>query len=123
MERFNTMLEKILAAFKGKAAPQQVEAPASTPEVKTVDPAVLADMAKQLEDFVYDSEVASELAPVFVAMSAVEGFDKVLELLNAKEKQIEAISNNTAQQSTPEVKQEQTAKSMTAVDILKQRNS
>jgi len=115
------MLDKILAAFKSKAAPQQ-EAPKPT-DTSVVDPAVLADMATQIEAFVYDTEVATELAPVFVAMSSVEGFDKVIELLNAKEKQIEAISNNTAQQSTPEVKQEQVAKSMSAAEILKQRNS
>ena len=124
------MLDKILAAFK----PKQVEAPA--PEVKPedkpadapadapkqVDPAAVAEMATKLEAYVYDPEVAAELAPIMVAMSAVDGFDKVVELLDAKEKQIEAISGNTPQQSTPEVKKETVTKPQTATDILKARN-
>ena len=146
------LLDKILAAFKPKKAvpenlgsapidnvpsdvvpvdepvlvepvlddPTMVEPPKVEPQ--QVDPAAVAEMATKLEAYVYDPEVAQELAPIFVAMSAVDGFDKVVELLDAKEKQIEAISGNTPQQSTPEVKKQTVTKPPTASEILKARN-
>jgi len=124
-----SMIEKMLAAFKPKqAAPEAPVVPdanvqAEAPAAKAApDPQAVADMATKLEAYVYDPEVAAELAPVMVEMSAVEGFDKVLELLDAKEKQIEAISGNTPQQSTPEVKTPVVTKPQTATDILKARN-
>lgn len=126
------MLDKLMAAFKPKqpaptdaksGEPKQGE-PAAPTEVapKEVDPAAVAEMATKLEAYVYDPEVAQELAPTFVAMSGVEGFDKLVELLDAKEKQIEAIQGNTPQQSTPAVKKETVIKTPSAADILKARN-
>ena len=127
-----SMIDKILAAFKPKqAAPAapvdapvvDANAPADAPAAKAApDPQAVADMATKLEAYVYDPEVAAELAPVMVEMSAVDGFDKVLELLDAKEKQIEAISGNTPQQSTPEVKTPVVTKPPSASEILKARN-
>ena len=122
-----SMIEKMLAAFKPKQAapeaPVVPDAEAEVPAAKAAqDPQAVAEMATKLEAYVYDPEVAQELAPIFVAMSAVEGFDKVVELLDAKEKQIEAISGNTPQQSTPAVKKETVVKTPTAADILKARN-
>ena len=103
------LLDKLMAAFKPKQ-----EAPAA-----------LADMAAQLEGFVYDPELASELAPAFVAMSAVEGFDKVMELFAAKEKQIEALNvGSQEQKSTPAVQEKPVdgePKPMSATDILRER--
>lgn len=133
LERLKTMLDKLLAAFKPKqpeAKPEDAPKPAEGAaqegkagvEPKPVDPAAVAEMATKLEAYVYDPEVAQELASIFVAMSAVDGFDKVIELLDAKEKQIEAIQGNTPQQSTPEVKKETVTKTPTAADILKARN-
>jgi hypothetical protein len=135
LEGLKTMLDKLMAAFKPKqAAPETKPADApATPadaqkpepakvEPKQVDPAAVAEMATKLEAYVYDPEVAQELAPMFVAMSSVEGFDKLVELLDAKEKQIEAIQGNTPQQSTPAVKKETVVKTPTAADILKARN-
>jgi hypothetical protein len=130
LEGLKTMLDKLMAAFKPKqAAPETkpADAPATPadaqkPEPKQVDPAAVAEMATKLEAYVYDPEVAQELAPMFVAMSSVEGFDKLVELLDAKEKQIEAIQGNTPQQSTPAVKKETVVKTPTAADILKARN-
>lgn len=131
------LLDKLLAAFKPKqeapAAPEQEaqpEAPAEAPEAAVDAPnednsAAIAEMAAQLEGFVYDPELASELAPAFVAMSAVEGFDKVMELFAAKEKQIEALNvGSTEQKSTPEVQEkpvEEQPKSKSATDILRER--
>ena len=78
-----------------------------------------------LERFVYDLELAKELAPVFVSLLSVEGFDKVIELLETKEKQIEAISASSQHQQTdPWQKQEvKEVKPTTATDILKARHS
>lgn len=135
------LLDKLLAAFKPtkKEQPavqpeQEAEAvvqepaveqePESAPQAEA-DPAALADMVSKLEAFVYDPELASELAPAFVAMSAVEGFDKVMELFAAKEKQIEALNvGGTEQQSTPEVQEkpeEDKPKAPSATDILRER--
>ena len=115
------LLDKLLAALKSKQA--QPEAPSEAPN--EVDPAVLADMAAQLEGFVYDPELATELAPAFVAMSAVEGFDKVMELFAAKEKQIEALNvGGKEQKSTPAVQEkpvEGEPKPKSATDILRER--
>lgn len=133
LESVNNMLDKMMAAFKPKqAAPadkpedKQEAAPEGqapeAPAKKEVDPAAVAEMATKLEAFVYDAEVAQELAPVFAAMSEVEGFDKVMELLDAKEKQIEAIGGNTPQQSTPGVKKQTVVKPQSAAEILKARN-
>ena len=53
-----------------------------------------------------------------------EGFDKVIDLLETKEKQIEAISGSSQQQQTdPWQKQEvKEVKPTTATDILKARH-
>ena len=131
------ILDKIMAAFKpAQKAPDAPapEAPAVAPDapvdapndVAAPDPAALADMASQLEAFVYDPELASELAPAFVAMSAVEGFDKVMELFAAKEKQIEALNvGGQEQKSTPEVQEkpveDDQPKPKSATDILRER--
>jgi len=131
------LLDKLLAAFKPKqeapATEASQEAPAETPAPeaavdapKEADPAALADMAAKLESFVYDPELASELAPAFVSMSAVEGFDKVMELFAAKEKQIEALNvGGQEQKSTPNVQEKEPEaeqpKSKSATDILRER--
>lgn len=47
---------------------------------------------QQLKGLVYDDELVEELAPVFMRLQGVEGFNQVMELLVTKEKQIEAIS-------------------------------
>lgn len=46
----------------------------------------------KLKELVYDDELADELLPTFMALQGVDGFSKVLELLETKERQIEAIS-------------------------------
>ena len=118
------LLDKLLAAFKPKKAPPVVE-DTPPPTVEEPSPAALAEMASKLEGFVYDPELAAELAPAFVSMSAVDGFDKVMELFAAKEKQIEALNVGGQEQKSTPIVQENTEterpKTPSATDILRQR--
>ena len=88
-----------------------------------LDPVLVSQWEVQLEMCVYDPELAKELAPVFVSLLSAEGFDKVIDLLETKEKQIEAISGSSQHQQTdPLQKQEvKEVKPTTATDILKSR--
>ena len=139
------MIDKLMGAFvtmmKSKALKPAEEFPKDEPEAapeaepeaapeaepkeepKTVlDPVLVSQWEVALERFVYDPELAKELAPVFVSLLSVEGFDKVIELLETKEKQIEAIGSGSNHQSNPDQKQEpQEVKPQTATDILKAR--
>lgn len=126
------MFDKLMASFR----PKQVEEPKEEPEVveqqevaqpEVLDPVVVEEWETKLTGFVYDTELAKDLAPVFVKLSGAEGFDKVLELLATKEKQIEAISSSHNKlQSEPEsivTEAESKAKPVSATDILKARYS
>ena len=54
---------------------------------------VIEEQIKQrLKGLVYDEELVTELTPVFMKLQGVEGFNQVFELLETKEKQIEAIA-------------------------------
>ena len=132
------MIDKLMGAFvtmmKSKALKPSEEGPKEElkDELKdepkdepkaALDPVLVSQWEVALEKFVYDPELAKELAPVFVSMLNEEGFDKVIELLETKEKQIEAISSGCNQQSNPDQKQEpQEVKPQTATDILKARH-
>ena len=131
------MIDKLMGAFvtmmKSKALKPAEEFPKDEPEAEpeaepkeepkaVLDPVLVSQWEVELEKFVYDPELAKELAPVFVSLLSVEGFDKVIELLETKEKQIEAISSGSNHQSDPGQKQEpQEVKPQTATDILKAR--
>ena len=131
------MIDKLMGAFvtmmKSKALATSEDAAAAEPKDElaaalaaepkaALDPVLVSQWEVQLERFVYDPELAKELAPVFVSLLSVEGFDKVIELLETKEKQIEAIGSGSNQQSNPDQKQEpQEVKPQTATDILKAR--
>ena len=145
------MLEKIMSAFKPKPVStevqtqeQKVEDVGNTAEVvegaveaveavvednptlpPTFTPEQLKDWSERLQSYVYDAELSAELAPVFATLSTVQGFDKVLELLDTKEKQIEAIgSSHNKLQSEPEsIVTQAEAKPVSATDILKARYS
>lgn len=146
------MLDKLMGAFvtmmKSKAPKPAEEFPKDEPEAEpeavlkdepvaepeaepeaeqkaALDPVLISQWEVALERFVYDPELAKELAPVFVSLLSVEGFDKVIDLLETKEKQIEAISGSSQQQQTdPWQKQEvKEVKPTTATDILKARHS
>ena len=103
------MLDKILSAFqaKNKAAQEEEKKPMDKGQSEAVkpvvDPAKVAEWADKVVAYVYDEELAQEIAPVFAAMEGQEGFDKLIELLDSKEKQIEAISKgSSAGKTSPE---------------------
>ena len=131
------MLDKMLGAFKAKNKPAQEEQKpvvvlppeAVKPAVKpAVDPAKVAEWAGKVVAYVYDEELAKEIAPAFAAMEGQEGFDKLIELLDSKEKQIEAISKGSSEGKTsPESKgaksvgNQEPEQKASATDILKER--
>lgn len=129
------MLDKMLGAFKAKSKPAQEEQkPAgegqSEAEKPPVDPAKVAEWADKVVAYVYDEELAQEIAPVFAALEGQEGFDKLIELLDSKEKQIEAISKGSSEGKTSPESKGKDAKSVdnqepeqkaSATDILKER--
>ena len=124
------MLEKMMAKYKKTPA---TEAPKEGEETKAVekqpiDPVKVQEWTDKLVAYVYDEELAAELAPVFAALEVQEDFSKVIELLDSKEKQIEAITaGGSAAKSDPEQKGVQVKPkneqegSPDAADILKQR--
>ena len=129
------MIDKLMGAFvtmlKSKALKPSEEEPKEElkDELKdepkaALDPVLVSQWEVYLERFVYDPELAKELAPVFVSLLGAEGFDKVIDLMETKEKQIEAISGSQHQQTDPLQKQEvKEVKPTTATDILKARHS
>ena len=123
MGAFVTMMKsKELKPAEEEPKDEQVAEPEAEPKA-ALDPVLVSQWEVQLERFVYDPELAKELAPVFVSLLSAEGFDKVIDLLETKEKQIEAISSGSNQQSNPDQKQEpQEVKPQTATDILKARH-
>lgn len=64
---------------------------------------------KQLKGLVYDDSLVDELTPIFMKLQGAEGFDKVVELLQAKERQIETIAGGEwfKQESNPDDKQDE----------------
>lgn len=129
------MLDKMLGAFKAMSKPAQEEqkpAGEGQPEAEKlpVDPAKVAEWADKVIAYVYDEELAQEIAPVFAALEGQEGFDKLIELLDSKEKQIEAISKGSSEGKTSPESKGKDAKSVdnqapeqkaSATDILKER--
>lgn len=78
---------------------------------------------QQLKGLVYDDELVEELAPVFMRLQGIDGFNQVMELLVTKEKQIETISGgdwfkqeSSDAQSEEEIETKQTEKSANLVD-------
>jgi len=129
------MLDKLMGAFvtmmESKALKPAEEYPKDEPEAEPVaeqkaalDPVLISQWEVHLERFVYDPELAKELAPVFVSLLRAEGFDKVIDLLETKEKQIDAISGSQQQQTDPlQIQEVKEVKPTTATDILKARHS
>ena len=114
--------DETVAELKDELKDELEDIPVAEPKA-ALDPVLVSQWEVQLERFVYDPELAKELAPVFVSLLRAEGFDKVIDLLETKEKQIEAISGSSQQQQTnPLQKQEvKEVKPTTATDILKSR--
>lgn len=90
-----SILERLMGGVKNKASSNQQ---------------VLEETVKQkLKGIVYDDELIAELTPTFVKLYSVEGFSTVVELLEAKEKQIETISGGDwfKQETDPQNKDQQ----------------
>lgn len=90
-----SMLDKLLNGFKAKA--------------ETVVENDLTAVKEKLKAAVYDDELVEELAPIFAKLQANEGFDKVWEIVEGKEQQIEALSKGgywASQQTKPSAAQE-----------------
>lgn len=73
-----SMFDKLMGGFGKKAETQHTDA--------------LEVMKKKLAGIVYDDELVNELAPIFAKLSTHEGFDKVVELLESKEAQLEKVA-------------------------------
>lgn len=67
---------------------------------------------EQIKALVYDDELVEELEPIFNALFANEGFAKVVELLEAKEQQLEAISTGSFKKQSSDEGNEQEEKGM-----------
>lgn len=90
-----SMLEKILNGFKAKT--------------ETVADEDLTAVKEKLKAVVYDDELVEELAPIFAKLQVNEGFDKVWEIVESKEQQINALSKDgywASQQSKPSAAQD-----------------
>jgi len=73
-----SLLERLMGASKKKVDENQG--------------ALEAQIKAKLKGIVYDEELVDELTPVFMRLNGVEGFNQVFELLETKERQIEAMS-------------------------------
>lgn len=90
-----SMLDKLLGSFKKKAE-------GNTELLET-------QVREKLKGIVYDDSLIDELLPTFVKLQGVEGFSKVVELLETKERQIETITGGDwYKQTTKEEEQELT---------------
>ena len=108
-----SILERLMGSAKSKASTNQ---------------SMLEETVKQkLKGIVYDDELINELLPTFVKLYSVEGFSTVVELLEAKEKQIETISGGDwfKQETDPDNKEKDTENLEDDVDpvdeLLKQK--
>ena len=105
-----SLLERLMGASKKKVDENQG--------------ALEAQIKAKLKGIVYDEELVDELTPVFMRLNGVDGFNQVLELLETKERQIEAISGGDwfKQESDASNKQEKEEESSNLVDsILKKQ--
>ena len=93
-----SMLDKLLGSFKKKAE--------GNTEV------LESQIREKLKGIVYDEALIDELLPTFMKLQSVEGFSKVVELLETKEKQIETITGGdwykqTTKEEEKEITQEE----------------
>jgi hypothetical protein len=105
-----SLLDRLLGASKKKVDENQG--------------ALEAQIKAKLKGIVYDEELVTELTPLFMRLNGVEGFNQVFELLETKEKQIEAISGGDwfKQESDSSHKQEKEEEGSNLVDeILKKQ--
>ena len=75
----SNLFDKLTKGFGGKKAKTEEES--------------LGKFKEQLSGILYDEELVDEFAPIFAKLSQHEGFDKVVELLETKERQLESFSD------------------------------
>lgn len=73
-----SLLERLMGSAKNKADDNKG--------------ALEAEIKAKLKGILYDEELVNELTPVFMKLQGVDGFNQVFELLETKERQIEAMS-------------------------------
>lgn len=109
-------LDKMMGGFNKKAEHEQTTA--------------LDVMKTKLKGIVYDDELVDELAPIFAKLSTNEGFDKVIELLETKESQLEKIAggewtkqitDSDDQSSKSDKKDKEQSETLSAEEILAQK--
>ena len=85
-----SLLERLMGSAKNKADDNKG--------------ALEAEIKSKLKGILYDEELVNELAPVFMKLQGVDGFNQVFELLETKERQIEAMSGGDwfKQETKPE---------------------
>lgn len=93
---------------------------AKTKHQETKQEDVSKAIAAKLKSLVYDDELVTELLPVFVKLHNTEGFDKVVQLLETKEQQIEAISGGQwfKQESDPDTQAPQDEPEQSSGDLV-----
>lgn len=74
----SNLFDKLKKGFSGKAAKTNEDS--------------LVKFKEQLTGILYDEELVEEFAPIFAKLSQHEGFDKVVELLETKERQLESFT-------------------------------
>lgn len=82
--------------------------------------ALEAQIKAKLKGIVYDEELVNELAPVFMRLSTVEGFNTVFELLETKERQIESIAGGDwfKQETNPDDKKPEPEQEDNGVNLV-----
>ena len=106
-------IDKLTQGFSKKAEHEQTSA--------------LDVMKTKLKGIVYDDELVDELAPIFAKLSTNEGFDKVVELLETKEAQLEMVAggqwtkqttNNDESSNSSDKDEEENNETLSADEIL-----
>ena len=87
-----SLFDKLKAGFSKKAETQHTSA--------------LDVYKNKLMNIVYDEETANELAPIMAKLAQHEGFEKVWELLEAKEAQVEQVAGGEWNKSVFEDEEE-----------------
>jgi len=109
-----SMLEKLKKGFNKKAEVNHTTAEKVYEE--------------KLQKILYDADLVKEFAPIFAKLSQHDGFEKVFELLESKESQLEALAGGewTKQEETGNNEQEEEekeVKTLTADQILEAKYS
>lgn len=101
------MLDKLIDGWK-KANKKPEENPKDDQgDTSGVSPELLKQYQERLVGVLYDDELVNEFAPLFAKMHQHDTEQKMLQLLETKEKQIQAVADGSAyKQASPEKDEE-----------------